>query len=382
MLMIRRALFSARDKTGLADLASGLADPGDYRQLLGEVRKHGGVRDEVARDLARKAFDHVTRYDAAIARFLSGSRLPEQLNLVLPRSRSLRAGENRHQPAALYGLRTAYARRQGREPSYNNLLDLDAALRIPLAFAEPTAVFVKHTNPCGLCSADTIEEALRRAHEADAKSAFGGIVGINRAMTAAAAEIVAGHFFDAVVAPAFEPDALAALQRRGNLLIVEAGGDVLKQGLGIELHETAFGVIAQAPSAGEVDRERLSVVSARAPSDAELDELVFAWRAVRWVKSNAILLSADRCTTGIGAGQMSRVDAVGLAIRKAGDRASRSVLASDAFFPFRDSIDAAAAAGIGAVIEPGGSVRDEEVIRAADEHGLALVFTARREFRH
>jgi len=359
-----------------------LTDPGDYGRLLEDLHEHGGVRDALARELAQAAFDHVIRYDASIAEYFSQNELPGQLNLALPRARSLRAGENKHQRAAQYGGRAGSTQLQGREPSYNNLLDLDAALRIPHSFSDPTAVFVKHTNPCGLCSAATMEEALDRAHRADAKSAFGGIVGVNRPMTAAAAEIVAEHFFDAVIAPAFEPTAVEILARRKKLLVLEAGRDLLEHGLGVEIHETAFGVIAQTPSSGEIRREELRVPSERQPTEAELDELIFAWRAVRWVKSNAILLAADRCTTGIGAGQMSRVDAVELAIRKAGDCAGGSVLASDAFFPFRDSIDLAAEAGITAIIEPGGSVRDDEVIAAANDHGIALVFTDRREFRH
>ena len=359
-----------------------LTDPADYRRLLEQVRSHGGVRDELAHELARRAFDDVIRYNTAIADYFAEETLPRQLNLALPRSRPLRAGENKHQTAAQYGAPSSVIQHQGRDPSYNNLLDLDAALRIPHSFAEPTAVFIKHTNPCGLCSAGTIEKALDRAHQADAKSAFGGLIGINRPMTRDGAELLAAHFFDAVIAPEYAPEALEILARRKKLLVLEAGTDLLDRGLGMELHATAFGVVAQTPSTGEISREDLRVVSSRRPTEAEIDELLFAWRAVRWVKSNAILLSADRCTTGIGAGQMSRVDAVELAIRKAGDRAAGSVLASDAFFPFRDSIDLAAAAGIAAAIEPGGSVRDEEVIAAANELGIALVFTGRREFRH
>jgi len=359
-----------------------LTEPEDYGILLDELREHGGLRAEVSQQFARRAFDHVIRYNCAIADYFSHELLPPQLNLVVPQTQALRAGENKHQRAALYAERAGYKQLQGRPPSYNNLLDLDAALRIPHAFAQPTAIFVKHTNPCGLCSADTIEEALERAHEADPKSAFGGIVGVNRPVTRAAAELVAAHFFDAMIAPEIDRDALPILRERKKLLIMEAGRELLDQGIGIEVRETAFGVVAQTPSSGEISLEEMQIVSSRVPTDKELDELLFAWRAVRWVKSNAILLSKERCTVGIGAGQMSRVDAVELAIRKAGDRALHAVLASDAFFPFRDSIDLAAKARITAIVEPGGSIRDEEVIRAADEHDIALVFTGRREFRH
>lgn len=359
-----------------------LVDPADHASLLNELREHDGIRAEFSRELARKAFDYVIRYNAAIADYFSKERLPDQLNLILPQARPLRAGENQHQQAALYACRTGYTQLQGRAPSYNNLLDLDAAVRISHAFSEPTAVFVKHTNPCGICSADTIEDAIRRAYKADSKSAFGGIMGINRPLTIEAAELVAGHFFDAIVAPEVAQDALAILRKREKLLVVQAGRELLDQGLGIEVHETSFGLIAQTPSTGEMPRQDLRVVSSTTPTESQLDGLLFAWQAVRWVKSNAILLASERCTVGIGAGQMSRVDAVELAIRKAGGRAQGAVLASDAFFPFRDSVDLAAEAGITAIIEPGGSIRDEEVIHAADEHGIALVFTGRREFRH
>lgn len=359
-----------------------LTEPEDYGILLAELREHGGLRPQVSQEFARKAFDHVIRYNSAIADYLSQELFPAQLNLVLPQAHALRAGENEHQRAALYGGRAGYTQLQGSPPSYNNLLDLDSALRIPHAFDEPTAAFVKHTNPCGLCSADTVEEAIERAYEADSKSAFGGIVGVNRSVSRAAAELVTAHFFDALIAPEFNQDALPILQERKKMIIMQAGEDLLNQGLGLEIHETAFGVIVQTSSSGEISREHMRVMSSRTPTDKELDELLFTWKAVRWVKSNAILLSKEHCTVGIGAGQMSRVDAVEMAIRKAGDLAQGAVLASDAFFPFRDSIDLAARAGITVIVEPGGSVRDEDVIRAADEHDIALVFTGRREFRH
>lgn len=207
-------------------------------------------------------------------------------------------------------------------------------------------------------------------------------MGLNRPLTKDGAALLAKYFLDALIAPDYEPEALEILKGRENLLVLRAGSKLLKNELGLEIKDTAFGLVAQSPSTGVISQDNLRVVSKVQPTEAQLDELIFTWKAVRWVKSNAILLAKDHCTTGIGAGQMSRVDAVELAIRKAGDRVNGSVLASDAFFPFRDSIDLAAAAGITAIIEPGGSVRDEEVIAASDEHGLPLVFTGRREFRH
>jgi len=358
-----------------------LVDPVDYGPLLEELRREGGLREDYSRRLAEKAFNHIIRYNAAIADYLSRELLPSQLNLPYPKAMDLRAGENPHQRAAFYAAEVHFRQLHGKGLSYNNLLDLDAALQISHAFARPTAVVVKHTNPCGLASADNIEEAFTRAHQADELSAFGGIVGLNRPLTVAGAELLVEHFLDAVVAPGYEDGALEVLKRRKSLRVIDAGPD-LPRSPKLELRETAFGLVAQEPSTGEVRREEWKVAGRHEPTEEQWKDLVFAWQAVRWVKSNAILLAKGEQTVGIGAGQMSRVDATELAIHKAGLRAEGAVLASDAFFPFRDSIDLAAAARIAAIIEPGGSVRDEEVIRAADEHGIPLVFTGRREFRH
>ena len=359
-----------------------LVDPADYGSLLLELRREGGLSADHARRLAEKAFNHVIRYNAAIAGYLSEDPLPSQLNLAYPKAMDLRAGENKHQRAAFYADRVPFKQLHGKGLSYNNLLDLDAALKISHSFPRPTAVVVKHTNPCGLASADTIEEAFARAYAADELSAFGGIVGLNRPLTEEGALLLAERFLDAVIAPGYDEGALRALKRRKGLRVIQAGPELLEDGFKLELRDTAFGLIAQEPSTGGISREELKVVSKREPTEEQWNDLIFAWKVVRWVKSNAILLAKDECTVGIGAGQMSRVDAVELAIRKAGPRAKGSVLASDAFFPFRDSVDLAAAARVAAIIEPGGSVRDEEVIRAADEHRLPLVFTGRREFRH
>jgi len=359
-----------------------LVDPADYGPLLAELRREGGLSAGHARRLAEKAFNHVIRYNAAIAGYLSEDPLPSQLNLAYLKTIDLRAGENPHQRAAFYAEGAPFEQLHGKELSYNNLLDLDAALRIAHSFPRPTAVVVKHTNPCGLASADSIEEAFTKAYQADERSAFGGIVGLNRPLTEEGAELLVEHFLDAVIAPRYEDGALRALKRRKGLRVIRAGPEGLENSLALELRGTAFGLIAQEPSTGVIRREEWKVAGRHQPTEEQWDELLFAWKAVRWVKSNAILLAKDECTVGIGAGQMSRVDATELAIRKAGPRAEGAVLASDAFFPFRDSIDLAAAARVAAIIEPGGSVRDAEVIRAADEHGLPLVFTGRREFRH
>lgn len=359
-----------------------LVDPADYGPVLHELQESGGVSERTARHLTEKAFNHIVRYNAAIAQYLAEGLLPPQLNLAWPKAMALRAGENPHQRAALYADGLPFRQLHGKELTYNNLLDLDAVLRISHSFSRPTAVVVKHTTPCGIASATTIEEAFLQAYQADQRSAFGGIVGLNRPLTEEGAVLLAERFLDAVVAPEYEEGALEVLKRRKGLQAIEAGVELFQSGLQLELRATAFGLIAQQPSTGELSREELTIVSKRHPTEEQWDDLLFAWTSVRWVKSNAVVLAREECTVGIGGGQPSRVDAVELAIHKAGPRAKGSVMASEAFFPFRDSIDLAAAARVAAIIEPGGSVRDEEVIRAADEHGLPLVFTGRREFRH
>ncbi len=293
----------------------------------------------------------------------------------------LRAGENPQQRAALYGPLLP-RRLHGKGLSYNNLLDLDAAFKIAHSFSRPTAVVIKHASPCGLASAPTIGEAFLRAYMGDERSAFGGIVGLNRPLGEEGAVLLAERFLDCVIAPGYEDGALRALQRRKGLRVIEAGAQLLENGLNLELRQIAFGLLAQEPSRGAVQRKDFQLAGRHQPTAEQFEDLLFAWKAVRWVKSNAIVLAKEGCLVGIGSGQPSRVDAVELAIRKAGPRAEGSVLASDAFFPFRDSIDLAAAARVAAIVEPGGSIRDEEVIRAADEQGIALVFTGRREFRH
>lgn len=358
-----------------------LVNPVAYGPTLNELRRDSGLSADHACRLAEQAFNYVIHYNAAIAGYLSTDSLPAQLNLVYPKVADLRAGENKHQRAAFYGA-GAFRQLHGKGLSYNNLLDLDAALKISHSFSRPTAVVVKHTNPCGLASAETIEKAFALAYAADQKSAFGGIVGLNRPLTEEGAKVLVEHFLDAVIARGYMDGALEILKRRKALRVIQPGPELLENDFKLEIRNTAFGLIAQEPSEGELSREELRTMGKQQPTAEQWDDLLFAWKAVRWVRSNAILLAKDGYTVGIGAGQMSRVDAVKLAIHKAGPRAKGSVMASDAFFPFRDSIDLAAAARVAVIIEPGGSVRDEEVIRAADENGLPLVFTGRREFRH
>ena len=360
-------------------------------------------------DLARKAFAHTAAYDAAIASTLeqvsesdgvlarrADQAMPSRLTLGLEKLRDLRYGENPHQPAAWYapaeraGLGAA-AVLQGKELSYTNLLDLDAAARIVLEFAEPAAAVVKHTNPCGVATGAHAADAYVRAREADALSAFGGIVALNRTIDAEAARAIASTRIDAVIAPAVHAEARDALARKPQMRVVTADFSQLAAGADLDVRSILGAVLVQqrdrvVEAAGSWPTADLRVVTRRSPTAEEWQALRFAWRVMAHVKSNTVIFThADR-TVAIGAGQMSRVDAVQVARLKAqsiGPDALRgTAAASDAFFPFRDGLDAVAAAGATAVVQPGGSVKDDEVIAAADEHGLAMVFTGRRHFRH
>ena len=378
-----------------------VVDPADYPRVLEALERPGGPSLEFRFGLMQKAFAHTAQYDATIARTLHAvevrgetfsRRAPAD---AAPDGRALRYGENPHQGAFWIGpsdgTRAAWTVHQGKELSYTNLLDLDAAARIALEFTEPAAVVIKHTNPCGVATGAAIAEAYVRAREADALSAFGGIVGLNRPVDADAAAALTSTFIEAVIAPSIEPQALTLLATKGNLRVVTADFDALAAALdGGLMEERSFlgGVLRQqADRVAEArspwaDGGSVRVVTRRAPSADEWVALRFAWRVCAHVKSNAVIFTTADRTLAVGAGQMSRVDAVRVATLKAAGGLKGSVAASDAFFPFRDGLDALAAAGATAVVQPGGSVRDAEVIAAADEHGLAMVFTGRRHFRH
>jgi phosphoribosylaminoimidazolecarboxamide formyltransferase/IMP cyclohydrolase len=391
-----------------------VVDPADYAAALEELARPGGVPMQFRFDLARKAFAHTASYDTTIASTLAdvvvegthmrrepgSGGLPQVLSVSFHKVRDLRYGENPHQPAAWYatpvapGLGGARVL-QGKELSYTNLLDLDAAARIVLEFQEAAAAVIKHTNPCGVATGETLAEAYLRARDADALSAFGGIVGLNRPLDEVTAKAIASTFIECVIAPGAEPAALQALASKPNLRLVVAdlavfgaasARDVdVRSILGAMLVQQRDRVVeARSPWSEAVAGEAsgLRVVTKRAPTEEEWQALRFAWRVCAHVKSNTILFAAADRTLAVGAGQMSRVDAVKVAVMKANASLKGSVVASDAFFPFRDGLDAVAAAGATAVVQPGGSVRDQEVIAAADEHGIAMVFTGRRHFRH
>ena len=377
-----------------------LVDPGDYTGLLAELRQYKGRLSRVTRlHLARKAFAHVARYDALIAGYLERnietggeSTLPDVLDLRLFKAQSLRYGENPHQRAALY--RGAEAdepsvasakQLQGKELSFNNLLDLDAALALAREFEEPVAVIVKHTNPCGVGHASRLIDAYLHARAADPASAYGGVLGLNRAVDVETAGELSATFVEAVVAPGYEEAALATLKEKKALRLLQIEpwpGMMRADQPGRELRSIAGGMLVQECDALDLNLDDVRTVTRRPPTMGEMRALRFAWKVAKHVKSNAIVLANEQATVGIGAGQMSRVDACRLAVMKAASPTRGTVLASDGFFPFRDGVDAAAAAGVTAIIQPGGSIRDAEVIQAADEADIAMVFTGIRHFHH
>jgi phosphoribosylaminoimidazolecarboxamide formyltransferase / IMP cyclohydrolase len=381
-----------------------VVDPADYDRVLDALRS-GGVDADLRRDLAHKVFAHTARYDSAIADYFArcatadepaaaASVLPQSLALQLERVQALRYGENPDQNAAFYadsdapGDSLPHLRQlHGKELSFNNLLDVEAAATAASAWAGDrvaACVIIKHTTPCGVAVADTALEAYRRALAADPVSAFGGIVAFNDRVDDAVAAELAATFLEIVVAPAFDGDALEALQRKKNLRLLEL--PLVRAATSeLDFKRVRGGFLVQQRMSMVFDEADWKVVTAREPEARELDDLRFAWRVAASVKSNAIVIAREGRTLGIGAGQMSRVDSSRIAVLKAQDQnadTTGAALASDAFFPFRDGIDAAAAAGVRCVIQPGGSVRDDEVITAANEHGIAMVFTGRRVFRH
>ncbi len=382
------------------DFVTIVTDPADYAAVEAEMTANdGAVSAELRRRLARTAFGHTAAYDAMIAGWLAreqGEAFPERMVLAGRRTQSLRYGENPHQQAAAYaggparpGVVTA-RQLQGKALSYNNLNDTNAAFELVAEFDDPTVAIIKHANPCGVASRDSLAAAYAEALACDPVSAFGGIIAVNRALDAATAEEVAKLFAEVVIAPEIDAAAQAVLAAKKNLRVLTTGGLPDPAAPGVVVTPLAGGFLAQSRDNGRIDPAGLKVVTKRAPSARELTDMVFAFRVAKHVKSNAIVYARDGATVGIGAGQMSRVDSSRIAAWKAREAAPEgeapktkgSVVASDAFFPFADGLMAAVEAGATAVIQPGGSMRDEEVIAAADEAGLAMVFTGMRHFRH
>jgi phosphoribosylaminoimidazolecarboxamide formyltransferase / IMP cyclohydrolase len=373
-----------------------VTDPADYGAIVEKLKAGKGSLDDATRfELAAKAFSHTAEYDGMISSWLtardaSGKArgFPSRLNLQMRLGQELRYGENPHQRAAFYTERDApagtlarFAQLQGKELSYNNIADADAAWECCRSFDVPACVIIKHANPCGVAIAQTPLAAYTNAFRTDPTSAFGGIIAFNRELDGEAAAAVAKQFVEVVIAPAYAPEALRVLAAKQNvrLLAIEAGGAPNR----LDMKRVGGGLLVQ--TADDFDVAELKTVTRRAPTEAQLNDLVFAFRVAKFVKSNAIVFCRDGATLGVGAGQMSRVDSTRIAAIKAkgaGLSLRGSVAASDAFFPFRDGLDVVANAGARAVIQPGGSVRDDEVIAAANEHGIAMVFTGMRHFRH
>jgi len=375
-----------------------VTDPADYEPVLKEMAAAAGaIGAETRFRLAQKAFSHTAHYDGAISNYLTSfdaaggrARFPQRLNLQFERVQAMRYGENPHQEAAFYrdaqpapGSLAAYRQLQGKELSYNNIADADAAWECVKSLAEPACVIIKHANPCGAAVAANLAEAYRKAFATDPTSAFGGIIAFNRQLDGPTVQAVTQQFVEVMIAPGVAPEAARLLAAKANIRVLEVP---LAPGANdYDFKRVGGGLLVQTPDSANIDAAGLKVVTRAKPSAVQVADLLFAWRVAKFVKSNAIVFCGGGQTLGVGAGQMSRVDSARIAAIKAenaGLTLKGSVVASDAFFPFRDGVDVVARSGAVAVIQPGGSLRDEEVIAAADEHGIAMVFTGFRHFRH
>lgn len=368
-----------------------VTSPSQYPTVLDELRRnHGSISDEVRFQLAKEVFRQTSYYDSVISDFLNRqngetARLPEMFTLVAKRSEFLRYGENPHQQAALYGnFSKHFQTLHGKQLSYNNIVDINAAAYLCAEFDQPTAVIIKHTNPCGVGSDHTLLQAYRKALATDPTSAFGAVVAVNRPLDGETAEAINEIFTEVILAPEFPENVLALLKKKKDRRLMLQRVD-LRSFREFEVKKVAGGLLVQEPDSTRVTQEQLKVVTKRKPTAEEIEAMLFAWRVAKHVKSNAIVYASKDRTIGIGAGQMSRVDSSKLAVRKAleaGLTVEGTVVASDAFFPFADGLLEAVKAGATAVIQPGGSIRDDEVIRAADNHHVAMVFTGVRHFKH
>jgi phosphoribosylaminoimidazolecarboxamide formyltransferase / IMP cyclohydrolase len=369
-----------------------VVDPADYPKVLAELKQSGAISEATRFSLAKKAFAHTAAYDGAIVNYLSArdGAAPEVLTLQFHKLQDLRYGENPHQSAAFYrdaqpvaGGLAHYRQVQGKELSYNNIADADAAWECVKSFSEPACVIVKHANPCGVATGGSLQDAYARAFRTDPVSAFGGILAFNRALDRATAEAIGKQFAEVIIAPRVEAEAQQAFAAKANLRLLEV--PLAHDAQAHEYKRVGGGLLVQSTDSQALNEADLKIPTKKKPSEGQMRDLLFAWRVAKFVKSNAIVFARDGATLGIGAGQMSRLDSARVAVFKAQEAKldlAGSAAASDAFFPFRDGLDALGAAGATAVIQPGGSVKDNEVIAAADERGIAMVFTGVRHFRH
>ncbi|RHJ07641.1 bifunctional phosphoribosylaminoimidazolecarboxamide formyltransferase/IMP cyclohydrolase [Bacillus sonorensis] len=368
-----------------------IVDPQDYNPVLTDIKEAGAVSLEKKRELAAKVFRHTAAYDALIADYLTnvtGEKEPEQFTVTFEKKQSLRYGENPHQEAVFYqsaipvsGSIASANQLHGKELSYNNIKDADAAVQIVREFTEPAAVAVKHMNPCGVGTGKTIAEAFNKAYAADQTSIFGGIIALNREVDQATAEVLHQIFLEIIIAPSFSTEALEILTSKKNLrlLTLDVNQPVKNEK---QLTSVQGGLLIQYLDMHGFDDADITIPTKREPTEQEWADLKLAWKVVKHVKSNAIVLAKDDMTIGVGAGQMNRVGSAKIAIEQAGEKAKGSALGSDAFFPMPDTVEEAAKAGVTAIIQPGGSVRDEDSIKKADEYGIAMVFTGIRHFKH
>ena len=368
-----------------------ITDPEDYRLVIDELKNNGDTTAETKEMLAAKVFIHTAHYDALIAGYFSerlNIKYPKTLTLTYEKKQDLRYGENPHQSAAFYasvlgtqGTLTGAVQLHGKELSYNNIGDTDGALETLKEFDEPTIVAAKHANPCGVGSAETLAEAYRRAYEADPVSIFGGIVAFNEPIHASVAEKLSKIFLEIIIAPAFDEDAFEILSKKKNIRLMQLDTS-LELNAKYKVTNVNDGLLVQDIDDHKITAEDLRCVTNRKPTEEELEQLLFAWKVVKHVKSNAIVLVKDNMTIGVGAGQMNRVGAAKIAIEQAGEKAKGSIMSSDAFFPMPDTVEEAVKAGVTAIIQPGGSIKDQLSIDVCNEHGIAMVYTGVRHFKH
>ncbi|MDE5638927.1 MAG: bifunctional phosphoribosylaminoimidazolecarboxamide formyltransferase/IMP cyclohydrolase [Odoribacter sp.] len=369
-----------------------ITDPEDYTKVIEELQANGDTSVATKEMLAAKVFIHTAHYDALIAHYFSehqGITSPKTLTLTYEKKQDLRYGENPHQSATFYtsiqgteGTLTAATQLHGKELSYNNIGDTDGALETLKEFDEPTIVAAKHANPCGVACADTLLKAYKKAYEADPVSIFGGIVAANREIDGETAAEMAKTFLEVIVAPSYSQEALSILTKKKNIRLLQLEHIGHKDKKAVKAKTVLGGLLIQDLDTDLISEKELKIVSMRKPTVQEMNDLLFAWKVVKHAKSNGIAIAKDKCTTGVGPGQVSRIWALENAIRQGGDRIEGSVMASDAFFPFSDCVEAAHKAGITAIIQPGGSVRDQESIDAVDRYGIAMIFTGMRHFKH
>ena len=365
-----------------------VVDPSDYPALAKDLSNDNSIRYETREMFSAKAFGHTAQYDVIIHNYMKGTPLSDEFSLTYEKHSEMRYGENPHQAAAAYKISGDSSNsvlnakiHQGKKLSYNNIMDADAAFSCLKEFEETACVIVKHANPCGVSKGENMLEVYKQAFNADSLSAFGGVIAMNKQCDELVAEEISKVFVEIVLAPSFTKEALEIFSTKKNLRVLEVGNIKPREKL-LEVRNVVGGIIVQETDTSVIQKQDLKTVTTARPSDSEVETMLFGWKVLKHIKSNGILIVKDNTTVGVGAGQVSRVDSVDIAMKKSGENIQGSILCSDAFFPFRDSIDKISNSGIKAVLQPGGSVRDDEVIEACNEHGIAMVFTGQRCFKH